>query len=94
MDSVIDHVHWSKSSLTVFADEWIGDPTPQEFIAIPEAEEFNFDVNLEIQLNQKDNKKRQKAEWKPNPMEVWTIPYTTLIRRNVSLEVLKRIMYE
>ncbi|KAL9541170.1 hypothetical protein PS6_010422 [Mucor atramentarius] len=46
MDSVIDHVHWSKSSLTVFADEWIGDPTPQEFIAIPEAEEFNFDERI------------------------------------------------
>ncbi|GAN11689.1 hypothetical protein MAM1_0815c11270 [Mucor ambiguus] len=70
MDSVIDHVHWSKSSLAVFADEWIGDPIPQEFIAIPEAEEFNFDVNLETQLNQKESKKRQKTEWKPNPMEV------------------------
>ncbi|KAL9540145.1 hypothetical protein MBANPS3_009847 [Mucor bainieri] len=65
MDSVIDH-----SSLAVFADEWIGDPPPQEFITIPEAEEFNFDVNLEVQLNQKESQKRQKKEWKPNPMEV------------------------
>lgn len=67
MDSVLDHVHWSKSSLTVFADEWIGDPTPQEFIAIPEAEEFNFDVNLEIQLNQKDNKKTSKSRMEAQP---------------------------
>jgi hypothetical protein len=70
MDSVIDHVHWAKSSLAVFADEWIGDLTPQEFIAIPESEEFNFDMNLEMQLNQKENKKRQKTEWKSNPMEL------------------------
>ncbi|KAI8637128.1 hypothetical protein BD408DRAFT_425048 [Parasitella parasitica] len=70
MDSVIDHVHWTKSSLAVFADEWTGDPAQPEFIVLPESEEFNFDLNLEMQLNQKENKKRLKSEWKPNPMDL------------------------
>lgn len=68
MDSTFDYVHWEKSSLTIFADAWIGDPTPQELITIPE--EFDFDLNLESQINAKENKKQQKTEWKPNPMEV------------------------
>ena len=68
MDSVLDYTHWSKSSLTVFADAWIGDVTLQEQITIPE--EFDFDQNLESQLNVKDSKKKKRTEWKHNPMEV------------------------
>jgi hypothetical protein len=68
MDSTLDYIHWEKSSLTIFADAWIGDPTPQELIVIPE--EFDFDPNLETQLNTKESKKPQKTEWKPDPMEL------------------------
>lgn len=67
MDSTLDYTHWEKSSLTIFADAWIGDPTPQELITIPE--EFDFDQNMESQLNIKESKKKQKTEWKPSPME-------------------------
>jgi hypothetical protein len=66
MDSVLDYVHWSKSSLTIFADAWIGDSTPQELITVPL--EIDFDHNL-IEAQLKESKKPPKKEWKPNPMD-------------------------
>lgn len=73
MDSVLDYVHWEKSSLTVFADAWISDERPFELIIVPQ--EFDFvDINLEAQLKDwkelKESKKPPKQEWKPNPMEM------------------------
>ncbi|KAG2231998.1 hypothetical protein BDF21DRAFT_421824 [Thamnidium elegans] len=66
MDSSFDYVHWEKSFLPIFADDWIHDKPPQELITVPE--EFDFDTT--VQLNLKKTKKSEKTEWKPNPMEI------------------------
>jgi hypothetical protein len=66
MDSTLDYTHWETSSLTEFADAWIGDPTLQELITIPEESDFD---HIESQLNTKKSKKKQKTEWKPSPMD-------------------------